>query len=499
MNFFFRTLFVLSIGFVSGCGSIPGAPLSAALPFILITSAPNPSPTPTPFQPLLYTPTSAPLLLSFDTTSSPMYLPTETSTPTPTQPLEPPPTVDFSQLFPTAAAPPPAEIPAVNPTPLPPLTDNETVNFLLIGSDKRPGSSYRTDTLVIAILWPEHGQVSLISIPRDLWIYIPTVGMQRINTAYQSGDVYGYAGGGPGLLRDTISYNLGIRIDHTAMVEFDGFRRIVDTLGGIEVPVSCAYTDWRLIDPSYDPENENNWWLYTVGPGQIHMDGDLALWYARSRSKSSDFDRGRRQQEVLRAIFVKALQTGTFGKIPQLYNDFSSTIITNLGLTDLIRLAPHATNFTNADIRGYFIRPPSVSSWTTPGGAAVLLPNEDVLSQMLIEATTLSPRAVQREAVNIEVQNGSTFETLEALAASRLNYAGYQTRVSAADRRDYASSVLADFTPNQDPDQRQAVMATLGLYGANIVSLPDANSSVQYRIILGYDYQPCFQPQDYSH
>ena len=79
---------------------------------------------------------------------------------------------------------------------MPPLTDNETINFLLIGSDKRPGSSYRTDTVVLAIVWPKEGQISLISIPRDLWIYIPTVGMQRVNTAYQSGEIGGYLGSG---------------------------------------------------------------------------------------------------------------------------------------------------------------------------------------------------------------------------------------------------------------------------------------------------------------
>ena len=356
-------IFVSAI-MLSACGAEPQASISAPLPFILITSAPNPSPTPTPFQPSLYTPTQPSLLsYSINTPTPEQILPTETASPTPIPPINPTATVDLNQLFPTVAAPPVAESVAVNPTPLPPLTDNETINFLLIGSDKRPGSSYRTDTLVVAIVWPKEGQVSLISIPRDLWIYIPTFGMQRINTAYQSGEIYGYAGGGPGLLKDTISYNLGIRIDHTAMVEFDGFRRIVDTLGGVEVPISCAYTDWRLIDPSYDPENENNWWLYTVGPGQVHMDGDLALWYARSRSKSNDFDRGRRQQEVIRSIFAKALQTDTFSKIPQLYNDFSSTIVTDLGLADLLRMAPYAVNFTNANIRGYYIRPPYVSPW----------------------------------------------------------------------------------------------------------------------------------------
>lgn len=474
-------------------------PEQAPLPFILITSAPNASATPTPFQPSLFTPTQ-PSLYSFEinTPASQLILPSETPSPTPLPPIEPTATVSFEQLFPTQAAP-PAQALAVSPAALPPLTDQETVNFLLIGSDKRPGSSYRTDTLVVAILWPKEGQVSLISIPRDLWIYIPTVGMQRINTAYQSGEASGYPGGGPGLLKETIAYNLGIRIDHTAMVEFDGFRRIVDTLGGVDVPVSCAYTDWRLIDPSYDPYNEDNWWLYTVGPGQVHMDGDLALWYARSRSKSNDFDRGRRQQEVLRTIFQKALQTDTFSKIPQLYNDFSSTVATDLGLADVLGLAPYAVNFTNANIRGYYIRPPYVSSWMTPGGASVLLPSEAELEQMLIQATTLSQYAATRQTITVEVQNGASFDTLESLAASRLNYAGYQTTTAIADRRDYANSVIVDFTPGQDSTQRQTLISTLGLYAANILSLPDANSPVQYRIILGSDYEPCFQPQDLSH
>jgi LCP family protein required for cell wall assembly len=493
-------LFFVSAILLSACGAEPQASVSVPLPFLLITSAPNPSPTPTPFQPALYTPTQPSLLAySISTPTPEQILPTETASPTPIPPIDPTATVDFNQLFPTVAAPPAAEAVTVNPTSLPPLTDNETINFLLIGSDKRPGSSYRTDTLVIAIVWPKEGQVSLISIPRDLWIYIPTVGMQRINTAYQSGEIYGYTGGGPGLLKDTIAYNLGIRIDHTAMVEFDGFRRIVDTLGGVEVPISCAYTDWRLIDPSYDPENENNWWLFTVGPGQVHMDGDLALWYARSRSKSNDFDRGRRQQEVIRTIFAKALLTDTFSKIPQLYNDFSSTIVTDLGLGDLLLMSPYAVNFTNANIRGYYIRPPYVSSWTTPGGAAVLLPNEAELNQMLVEATTLSTYAVERKVITVDVQNGSPFDTWDALAVSRLNYAGYQTTISTTDRRDYTSSVIVDFTPGQDPNQRQTIISALNLYSANVISLPDANSPVQYRVILGYDYEPCFQPQDLSH
>lgn len=501
MKAYLRTLLTVFLAcLLTACGASASAdvPEQAPLPFILITSAPDSTATPTPFQPSLFTPTQPSLLLDGNSAQQ-LTLPSETPSPTPSLQASPTATAPIEQLFPTQAAPPPESLNA-NPTALPPLTDNETINFLLIGSDRRPtGTSHRTDTLLIAIVWPKEGQVSLISIPRDLWIYIPTVGMQRINTAFQSGESGGYPGGGSGLLKDAILQNLGIRIDHTAMVEFDGFRRIVDTLGGIDVPVACAYTDWRLIDPSYDPNNENNWWLYTVGPGQVHMDGDLALWYARSRSKSSDFDRGRRQQEVLRTLFQKALQTDTFSKVPQLYNDLASTVITDLGLADMLRMAPYAVNFTNANIRGYYIRPPYVQPWTTPGGASVLLPQEEALRQLMLEAATLSTYAVERETITVEVQNGSPFETMESLAASRLNYAGYQTITSFADRRDYGNSVLVDFTVTQDANQRQTIINALGIYSANVLSIPDPNSTTQYRVILGAEYEPCFQPQDLTH
>ena len=349
--------------------------------------------------------------------------------------------------------------------------------------------------MVIAILRPNDGQVSLISIPRDLWVSIPGWENQRINTAYQHGISVDYPGGGPGLLKDTILYNLGIRIDHTAMVEFDGFRQIVDTLGGVDVPVSCAYTDWRLIDPSYDPQNENNWALYTTGPGLIHMDGDLALWYARSRQKSNDFDRGRRQQEVLRALFTQALQAGTLKRLPELYNDLKNTVETDLNLVDLLQLSLYAPKMTNADIRSYYIRPPLVTSWITEGGAAVLLPNEEPLQQMLTEALSASTKTVERQKIVIDVMNGTSITGYETLAATRLNYAGYETHIIPSDRQDYAYSVLIDKTETQDPAQSDPILNAMGLLPGSVISGPDPNSKSHYLLILGYDYEPCFSPE----
>jgi LCP family protein required for cell wall assembly len=490
------------LGFTSACEGLgfgaTSAPQAAA-PLILVTAAPDASPTPTPFQPPFVeqaTPTS---LYHIQVPTLEPFLPTATASPTDVPPLQVSPTVDLNSLFPTAAAPPLPSVSGDAPDPSVLLTDTQSINFLLIGSDKRPGGSYRTDTMVIVILWPREAQASMISIPRDLWVYIPSVGMQRINTAYQSGELYGYTGGGPGLLRDTIAYNLGIRIDHTAMVEFDGFRRIVDTLGGVDVPVACPYTDWRLIDPSYDPYNENNWALYTVESGVAHMDGDLALWYARSRLRSSDFDRGRRQQEVLRALFGQALRTDSLTRIPQLYTDLSETIMTDLGLGDILKLALYAPSLTNASIRSYYIRPPYVSAWMTPAGASVQLPNEAELGQMLIQATTLSSAAIERHEVAVEIQNGTGIPGLDGLAANRLNYAGYATHLSAADSTDYAASVVVDATDGGDAGRRDTLLDILGLNASSIISAPDSAAGWDYRVVLGYDYETCFKPEDLVH
>lgn len=475
-----RLSLLIAATLLAGCGL--NAPAQSGQSFIYVTAALNASPTPTPFQPIPWTQT--PLAQPEPATPFP------TATPPPPTPTLPP-TLDPNFLINTVA-------------PLPTLdagnsqvlnNGQETVNFLLIGSDKRFGNSFRTDTMVVAILRPNEGQVSLISIPRDLWVSIPGNENNRINTAYQFGENGGYPGGGPALLKDTIQYNLGLRIDHTAMVDFDGFRQIVDTLGGVDVPVSCPYTDWHLIDPSYDPELESNWSLYTVNPGVIHMDGDLALWYARSRQKSSDFDRGRRQQEVLRAIFTQALQTGTLARIPELYNNFKDTVTTDLGLGDLLQLSLYAPKMTNADIRSYYIRPPYVSSWITDGGAYVLLPDQDLLPQLLSQALSSSTTTVQRQAIPIDVMNGTSIAGYETLAASRLNYAGFETHIIPSDRQDYAYSVLIDKSALQNLETRNAVLTAMGLLPGSVIPAPDPNSAAQYLLILGYDYQPCFRPE----
>jgi polyisoprenyl-teichoic acid--peptidoglycan teichoic acid transferase len=485
-------LFFLILSLSIGCNFPALLPSSRPVnPPLVSWSGP---PTLTPFQPDSATATPFPEPPLADT-SLPTVPPTET-------PVPPPPSPTFD---PDAATWPPPNFGGPGPTPstpVPPpfplLSGQDTINFLLIGSDRRT-TSFRTDTLIIASVRRQDRLVALISIPRDLYVYIPGWTMQRINTAYQQGELTGYPGGGPGLLKDTIRYNLGVRVDHTAMVEFDGFRQIIDTLGGIDVPLACEFTDWHIKNPRRSAEDPDNWKLYTIGPGLVHMDGELALWYARSRLRSSDFDRGRRQQEILRAIYARALRVNVIPHIPELFGELRSAVETDFSLGDLVDLASLAPTLGANRVRSFYINRNYVTSWRTPQNAAVLLPKQDALQGLIQEA--MSPPDPDEQAnldAVVEIWDGTENTDWDTLAAERLHYAGFETRLAPADRRDYSASSLYDFTAGQDPEQRELLLRTLGLPGSSLVSSPGSDLSIPYRLVIGEDYNPCFDPASLS-
>jgi hypothetical protein len=135
----------------------------------------------------------------------------------------------------------------------------------------------------------------------------------------------------------------------------------------------------------------------------------------------------------------------------------------------------------------------------TPAGASVQLPNEAELEQMLMQATTLSSAAIERHQVAVEIQNGTGIPGLDGLAANRLNYAGYATHLSAADSTNYAASVVVDATDGGDAGQRETLLDILGLQFSSVISAPDANAGWDYRVVLGYDYETCFKPEELVH
>ena len=375
--------------------------------------------------------------------------------------------------------------------------DPQIVNILLLGRDTdRTANNYRTDVIIVASINKAANSVTMLTIPRDLYLYIPGWTMNRINTAAGHGEAIGYPGGGVALLQQTILYNLGLPIHGWARVDFEGFRNVVDIVGGVDLPVSCAMQDWRLIDPSLDDQNADNWQLYTVETGVQHMDGDLALWYARSRKRSSDFDRSRRQHQVLRAIFDKALRLEMLSKVPELYGQYLEVVDTDMGLGDLLQFVPMATQLERARIKSRFIGREHVFSWTTPAGAAVLLPNREAIAALMAEAfVPPSQNVLAREAPTVEIWNGTANASWQALAADNLAWAGIVPVIGEADGQGYSTTTLYDFTTSAKASAVREIQRIFRISDENVISAPDAAAPHPFRVVLGSDYNSCVAPQ----
>jgi anionic cell wall polymer biosynthesis LytR-Cps2A-Psr (LCP) family protein len=162
------------------------------------------------------------------------------------------------------------------------------------------------------------------------------------------------------------------------MVNYNGFKDVVNSLGGIDVTVSEELQDSCQTNPS-------GWCV--IEPGEHHMDGGTALWYSRSRLTTSDFDRNRRAQEVIMAIFKKAVNLNMLVKVPELYGLYREYVDTDIQLSQVLPLLPLAKPLMNTDnIRRFSVGPEMVSNWITYEGAMVLMPNNWAISEMLSEA-----------------------------------------------------------------------------------------------------------------
>jgi len=259
------------------------------------------------------------------------------------------------------------------------------INVLLLGIDRRGGTgwAYRTDTIMVATLDPQTRQAGILSIPRDLQLTIPGHGQDRINTANVYGSLPDDPDGGPALLETTIEANFGIPIDGYLMVDFRAFEQIVDTLGGIEVEVPTRLHDTRYPDPK--PEDPYAYKTIHFEPGLQPMDGSRALEYARSRMSTSDFDRAKRQQLILLAIREKALSLSAIPRWPKLAAVAMDSIRTNLKMDELLALAFSAARIDMSKLKQVVLEHPLVFSHRRADGAAVQLPQWDLINPVLVD------------------------------------------------------------------------------------------------------------------
>ncbi len=294
----------------------------------------------------------------------PAVAPAVHATPAATVPIAPTPTLAPTQPPPTATLPQPSAtpIPTLLPaTPTPPAPHaGGPVTVLLLGSDERPGETdpARTDAIIIARIDPRSGRVALLSLSRDLWVEIPGYGHARINAANVWGIIYNAPEGGLGLARKTVSNLLGIPIDYTIQINFQGFIGAIDALGGVTVDVPKELYDDQFPTMDYG---------YTVAhflPGSQQMDGDTALMYSRIRHPDSDFARMRRQQAVMVATLARIREQNPLQSLKSLEDVTAALreyVQTDLPEDRMIGLAWALRNFTPDHVERYLLDEESVA------------------------------------------------------------------------------------------------------------------------------------------
>jgi len=484
--------------------SAAAQPIAAMfIPSATATSTETPRPTVTPLGktqptqdlPATWTPTTT-------WTPLPTRTNTPTNTPTPWPTSKPPlpglrPTVTpaFDVVFFNYS---PEITQTYVPTPVP-LVDlqQNTINIVLLGSDKRPNSpGWRTDVIIVVSVNPDIPAVNMFSIPRDTWVYIPNWRYTRINLADAHGEANNFPGGGPGLVAETLQYNFGIPIQYYARVDFNGFKRLIDSTGGVDVVADCPLYD---IFPDNPPEVSDVGFMEITGTidiptaGIYHLDGKHALWYARSRKTTSDFDRSRRQQRVLRALWDRIKEQGIVGQLPTLWGELNSTVQTDLNLNDVLYLANLGTQIDRSRMKSGFLDGQYAHRFVSGEGASVFLFNWEEISTTLQSAVTppITFKAGQPSA-SIEVLNGTGHPDWDAVGADRLAWAGYRVLSNgAADRPDYTTTLIYDYRTTTKGSRLNELGRLFRVPAQNLVSQPDPNATVEYRIILGSDWDPC--------
>jgi len=309
-------------------------------------------------------------------------------------------------------------LPAVD---IPPWDGKERLNILLIGVDKQ-GGGHRTDTLITVSIDPVTRKVAMFSLPRDTKnVPIPQgparsawgpVFGQKINAFYVQNrlrpDLWpgSDATRGYNALKSVIGELYGLEIKYFVEVDFDGFKAVVDAVGGVTVNVQLP-----VVDDTYPAGVARNVRLY-IPSGIQHMDGTQALRYARSRNTSSDFDRGARQQRILLSMREQADPQTLIPRLPELVDALKLAVKTDVPLNELPNLLGLATEVDTKDIRSYVFAPPFYQE-DVPTGYWTL-PYQDRIQDAVRNAFTVDPESAARrellagEAATVWVLNGTT-------------------------------------------------------------------------------------------
>lgn len=327
----------------------------------------------------------------------------------------------------------------------PSLGSGDRINIALfgIGGEGHDGGQL-TDTILVASIKPSTKQVAMISIPRDTIVKIPGFGYRKINEANALAEMDD-AGSGPDVARETLENFLGIDIPYYARVDFRGFEKLIDNIGGVDVFVDKPFSDSAF--PTWDYKVRT----ISFSKGWAHFDGPRALDFARSRHgnnfEGSDFARARRQQKIILAARDKLLSTETLlhpTRLTDIFATLDAHLQTNLDLPEMIELAQIAKDLDSDKIISITFSddPASVLYPDNSTGAFYLRPKDPSLKQIhtltetifdegvaesirtVIDQAPLKP--IQISDTRIEIQNGTWRPGFASRQKKKVEQLGYR-------------------------------------------------------------------------
>jgi len=403
-------------------------------------------------------------------------------------------------------------------------TDRVNVLLLGVGGTGHDGPQL-TDTMIFGSFRPSTKELGLISIPRDLNVFIPGQGYRKINA------VNAYAeqtkpGSGRDATAAAVSEILGQPVPYTIKIDFHGFAEVIDALGGVDI-----YVDQRFIDTTY-PIDDGLGSVKTISfeKGWAHMDGSTALEYSRSRhggnGEGTDFARAARQQKVLLALKDKALSMDVIlnpTKLSRIMGIIQKNVETNMGAFEMVKFAKYIPDISPDLIALHVLDATGGILYETYiNNAYVLLPYEEDWSDLKSLATNIyaydvpgtrtpipSPSVKPADALTIEIQNGTLTSGLAGDTAELLQSSGFTiSLVTNADNRNIAKTTIYDFTDGKKGVELSAlksylkasvVMTKIGsmkthevipdsvLEKTALQSLKKSVGSIDFLVVLGQD------------
>ncbi len=372
------------------------------------------------------------------------------------------------------------------------------VTVLLLGLDFRDweaqSDASRSDTMILLTLDPQTKTAGILSIPRDLWVAIPGFQHGKINTAYYLGDFYELPGGGPALAVKTVETFLGVPVNYFAQIDFGAFVNFIDEIGGVKIDVPAEIKIDLL---GTGPKTKKK-----LNPGVQVLPGEWALAYARTRyTENGDFDRARRQQQVIMAIRNQILSFDMLPKLvekaPALYSQLASGIRTNLSLDELIKLAVLAKDVQEGNIKRGVIDKDNVFFGNSPDGLSILIPiPDDIINlrdEIFASSGSVGPQTpgndaekMKSEAARIMIYNGSGDSALGDRTAEYLRSQGANIIQVAPASESYAASTMTDHTGN--PFALKFLGDLMRIAPGKIVIQFDPNAAADIELYLGSDW-----------